>query len=80
MEPELSVVVYRYVPKEGDANEFNKKLLDAVVADGRVFISSTMLEGNFTLRLACLAFRTHLREVDALLEILHQKVAEIGET
>jgi glutamate/tyrosine decarboxylase-like PLP-dependent enzyme len=69
-EPELSVVTYRYIPKTGDANEFNKRLMDAVVKDGRVFISSTMLNGNFTLRFACLAFRTHLSTVDLLLEIL----------
>ena len=74
LEPELSVVVYRYVPKSGDANEFNKKLLEAVVADGRVFISSTMLEGNYTLRFACLAFRTHLKTVDTLLEVLRHQV------
>ena len=35
LEPELSVVTYRYVPRSGNADEFNKKLLEAVVADGR---------------------------------------------
>ena len=74
LEPELSVVVYRYVPKTGDANEFNRRLLEAVVADGRIFISSTMLEGNYTLRFACLAFRTHLKTVDTLLEVLRDQV------
>jgi len=73
IEPELSVVTYRYWPKSGDANIFNKQLLDAVVADGRVFISSTMLNGEFTLRFACLAFRTHLSTVDTLLEVLKDK-------
>jgi aromatic-L-amino-acid/L-tryptophan decarboxylase len=74
VEPELSVVVYRYAPARGDANEFNKRLLDEVVADGRVFISSTMLDGKFTLRFACLAFRTHLKTVDTLLAVLEEKV------
>lgn len=78
LEPELSVVVYRYVPKTGDANEYNKRLLNEVVADGRIFISSTMLEGEFTLRFACLAFRTHLKTVDTLLEILKEKVEFVG--
>ena len=77
LEPELSVVVYRYVPKNGDANEFNKKLLEAVVADGRVFISSTMLDGKYTLRFACLAFRTHLKTVDTLLEVLRVNVVRL---
>jgi glutamate/tyrosine decarboxylase-like PLP-dependent enzyme len=80
--PELSVVTYRYLPRgaAGDLekiNAFNKKLLEAVVADGRVFISSTMLEGKFTLRFACLAFRTRLKTVDLLLEILRENVARL---
>ena len=74
IEPELSVVTYRYLPKSGDPNIFNKRLLDAVVADGRVFISSTMLNGEFTLRFACLAFRSHLSTVDTLLEVLAKNV------
>ena len=80
LEPELSVVVYRYIPKTGDANEFNKRLLNEVVADGRIFISSTMLDGEFTLRFACLAFRTHLKTVDTLLEVLKEKVELLEKT
>ncbi len=77
IEPELSVVTYRYIPAIGDANIFNKQILESVVADGRVFISSTMLDGEFTLRFACLAFRTHLKTVDTLLEVLAQDVAVV---
>jgi glutamate/tyrosine decarboxylase-like PLP-dependent enzyme len=73
-EPELSVVTYRYIPKKGDANEFNKRLIEEVQRDGRVFISSTMLNGNFILRAAILSFRTHLQTVDLLLEVLSAKV------
>jgi glutamate/tyrosine decarboxylase-like PLP-dependent enzyme len=76
IEPELSVVTYRWLPRTADANTFNKRLLEAVVADGRVFISSTMLNGEFTLRFACLAFRTHVNAVDTLLEVLKENVAK----
>lgn len=72
--PELSVVTYRYVPSEGDANEFNKKIVEEVQKDGRVFISSTMLDGVYTLRAAILSFRTHLQTADLLLEILKNAV------
>jgi aromatic-L-amino-acid decarboxylase len=68
--PELSVVTFRYVPKQGDVDAFNKRLLDAVHTDGRVFISSTQIGGNFILRLAVLHFRSHLAMVDYLLEFL----------
>lgn len=71
-EPELTVVAYRYVPEIGDANEFNKKLMEAIHADGEIFISSTMLNGNFVLRFACLSFRTHLEHVDKLLAMLQR--------
>lgn len=77
IEPELSVVTYRWLPKTGDANTFNKRLMQAVVADGRIFISSTMLNGEFTLRFACLAFRTHLSTVDTLLSVLKGNVAKL---
>ena len=68
--PELSVVTYRYIPQHGDADRFNQQLVDAVQADGKVFISSTLIEGRFFLRLAVLHFRTHLLQVDYLLGLL----------
>jgi len=68
--PELSVVTYRYVPESGDADSFNRKLVEAVQGDGKVFISSTLINGKFYLRLAVLHFRTHLLQVDYLLDLL----------
>ena len=76
-EPELSVVTYRYIPSRGDANSFNKKLIEAVQRDGRVFISSTLLHGDFTLRFACLSFRTHLTTVDLLLKVIQKEVKRL---
>jgi glutamate/tyrosine decarboxylase-like PLP-dependent enzyme len=75
--PDLSVVMYRYVPKKGDANEFNKRLVHEVQKDGRVFISSTMLDGKFVLRVAILCFRTHIETVDLLMKILQEKASLI---
>ena len=75
--PELSVVTFRYVPTSGEANEFNRRLVDEIQKDGRVFLSSTVLDGRFTLRLAVLSFRTHLDTVDKALEILREKIAKI---
>jgi glutamate/tyrosine decarboxylase-like PLP-dependent enzyme len=73
--PDLSVVTYRYLPKHGDANAFNRRLNDAVIRDGRVFISSTLLEDRFILRLAVLCFRSHIDIIDKTLEILKEKVS-----
>jgi glutamate/tyrosine decarboxylase-like PLP-dependent enzyme len=75
--PELSVCIYRYVPSTGEANEFNRRLVEAVHRDGRVFISSTTIAGQIWLRLAVLSFRTHQREIDYLLELLTQSVNDL---
>ncbi|HET6245678.1 MAG: amino acid decarboxylase [Bacteroidetes bacterium] len=75
--PDLSIVTYRYIPKKGDVNEFNKKLVEEIQKDGRVFISSTILNGNFMLRLAVLSFRTHLDTIDLALELLKEKAQMI---
>ena len=74
--PELSVCTYRYVPAKGDANDFNAKLVEYVQRDGRIFISSTSIDGQFWIRLAVLYFRTQLREIDTLLEMFAEGVKE----
>ena len=76
-EPELSVVTFRYIPAKGNANKFNELLLKEIYKDGRVFLTSTIINGKFTFRLALLAFRTHLATIDLTLRILDQKVRYI---
>lgn len=78
--PELSVCIYRYLPQQGDPNEFNRQLVEAVHRDGKVFISSTTIDGQVWLRLAVLSFRTHLREIDYLLEFLPRMARELEQT
>jgi aromatic-L-amino-acid decarboxylase len=81
-EPDLSIVTYRWAP-DGitleRANAMNKAIIDGARHDGRVFLSSTMLEGRFTLRLAVLAFRTHRRTVDLAVEVLREQSARVAE-
>ena len=77
--PDLSIVTFRYCPRRGDANEANRRLLAAVHEDGRVFITSTLIEGTFTLRLAVLNFRTHLDTIDYLLDLLERTVRNLEE-
>jgi glutamate/tyrosine decarboxylase-like PLP-dependent enzyme len=68
--PDLSIVTFRYIPADGDADNANRRLLQAVHEDGKVFITSTRIEGRFTLRLAVLNFRTHRETIDYLLDLL----------
>jgi aromatic-L-amino-acid/L-tryptophan decarboxylase len=76
-EPELSVVTYRYIPKKGNVDAFNERLVKEIHEDGRVFLSSTILDGKFVLRLAVLSFRTHLKTIDLTLKILKEKVRKL---
>jgi glutamate/tyrosine decarboxylase-like PLP-dependent enzyme len=76
--PDLSIVTFRYRPRRGDPDAFNRRLLAAVHEDGKVFITSTLLDGVFTLRLAVLNFRTHLATIDYLLELLERKASELN--
>ena len=75
--PDLSVVTFRYHPAHGDIETHNKALLQAVHRDGRYFISSTQLDGHYTLRFACLHLRSHRDAVDGLLALLEQEAARI---
>ena len=77
--PDLSVVTYRFVPPRGDADDFNERLVAAVQQDGRIFISSTRLNGRFTLRLAVLNFRTHLAEIELALDLLEHHARRLAE-
>jgi glutamate/tyrosine decarboxylase-like PLP-dependent enzyme len=75
--PELSVAIYRYVPSTGDANEFNQALVKEIHKDGRVFLSSTTIDGTIWLRAAILSFRTHKFTVDRCLEMIADCVERV---
>lgn len=75
--PDLSVMIYRYVPKNSDADAFNLQLIEEVKKDGRVFLSSTKINDEVWLRLAVLSFRTHLSTIDTALELLEALVKKL---
>ena len=69
-EPDLSVVAFRLELKAYESDVLNKIILDYIHQDGRIFISSTILDNKLTLRAAILSFRTHKQEIDLLLYLL----------
>jgi aromatic-L-amino-acid/L-tryptophan decarboxylase len=77
-EPDLSVVTFRWAPdgvSPERADAVNQAVVDGVRRDGRVFLSSTQLDGRYTIRMAALAFRTHRRTIDLALRILREQLA-----
>jgi len=74
-EPQLSVVAFRL---RGGDDAANAELLSRVVARKRVFLSSTRLEGRYTLRLCMLSFRTHRDRVDEALDALCEEARALS--
>lgn len=69
-EPDLSISYFWYQPELTDPDLFNQKLLEYIYRDGRAFLSSTVLDGKFVIRIAVLSFRTRKKDVDRALEMI----------
>ena len=76
-EPDLSVSYFSYPSPNGDDNAFNQKLLELIHEDGRVFLSSTELDGKFLIRMAILSFRTKKATIDKAIEMIKEALNKI---
>jgi aromatic-L-amino-acid decarboxylase len=65
--PDLTVTVFR--SPGGDAA--TERLLARVNGTRRVYLTSTRIDGRYTIRLCVLSFRTHKSHVDELLAVIH---------
>ena len=72
----LSITCFRYCPPEADdVEKLNRALLETVQREGRVFLTSTDLNGTFALRACIVNFRTTEADLDVLLDA----IAEAGQ-
>ena len=79
-EPELSIFAYRYENPAFSADEnnlVNKTLIEQIHQDGKVFLSSTTIDGLVCLRIAILSFRSHKFELDLAIEEIKSKIPPI---
>lgn len=74
-EPALSTVPFRRLPAQGDANAHNLALARALQEDGRVFVSSAVIDGVACLRPCIVNFRSTEADIQALVDL----TLEIGE-
>ncbi|MEL6720901.1 MAG: aminotransferase class V-fold PLP-dependent enzyme [Bacteroidota bacterium] len=74
--PDLSIMIYRHVPQNKDANDWNQSLVQQIWQDGRFFVSSTKIDDVYWIRMAVLSFRTHLKEIDDFLDFLQILLAK----
>ena len=71
--PQLTVVPFRLA---GAGDAANQQLLERINASKRVFVSSTMLDGLYTIRPCILNHRTHRDRIDEAIEIIAKAIAE----
>ncbi len=67
---DLSIVAFRPAGAGPDDLAPGRALLERINGSGRVFVSSTMIDDRFTLRLAILSFRTHADRIDEAIELI----------
>lgn len=65
--PRLSVVAFRLRDAGADAN---RALLARINASQRIFLSSTMIDGRFTLRACIVSHRTHADRITEAIDII----------
>ncbi|TQI94623.1 aromatic-L-amino-acid decarboxylase [Amycolatopsis cihanbeyliensis] len=68
-QPDLSTVCFTLT---SGGEEANRRLLESVNAEGRIYLSSTVLDGEYYLRLCVLSHRTHAEHVTEALAVLHE--------
>jgi len=76
--PQLSVVAFRYVPKAGDVDDFNERLMRHIQQEGRVMMSGTRIDASYRLRCAILCFRTHIEHVDEAIDAIERGVEALS--
>ena len=62
-------------PPPPGADAFNRELAERIQRDGRIFLSSTLIGGRVTLRLAVLNVHVHLEHIERAIAV----VAELAE-
>ena len=80
----LSVVCFRYAParwpgEPAGLDALNKTLVEALQADGRVFLTGTVLRGRFVLRACVLHYETTEADVDALIDVVRETGARLAD-
>lgn len=76
-EPDLSVSYFWY-PFAKESNKKNKLLMDEIHADGSVFLSSSVINQQYVIRIAILAFRTKRETIDQAVEMIKRCLDKVN--
>ena len=69
--------MFRYVDIEGDVDEFNRRLVEALRRDGTIFLTSTLIDNVYMLRLSILSYRTHIDTIDLAIDVIRREVDKL---
>jgi glutamate/tyrosine decarboxylase-like PLP-dependent enzyme len=75
--PDLSVSYFWYPSDTIDQNTFNRKLLEYLHNDGAIYLSSTILNEKFVIRIAILSFRTKKETIDKAMVMIKSGLAKV---
>lgn len=75
-EPDLSVSYFWY-PFENEPDVNNQRLMNEIHADGSVFLSSSIIDERFVIRIAILAFRTKVEIIEEALSMIQRCLAKV---
>ena len=73
--PQLTVVAFRM---RGGDEERSRQLLDRINATKRVFLSSTLIRGEYWLRVCIVSHRTHVDRIDECATIVRDAAAALA--
>ena len=77
--PDLTVVPFRRLPRQGDVNEHNIRLARALQRDGRVYVTGAVIDGQSCLRPCIVNFRTHDEDVSAIVALAEEIGTQLEE-
>ncbi len=77
-EPILSLFTFRYVPKYmSDFDSLNQLLINLINDDGRIYLTQTMLDGNFVIRFQTGQFDTTREDVETAYWVIRELAAHV---
>jgi aromatic-L-amino-acid decarboxylase len=78
-EPQLSLLAFRVVRPgldEAALDALNRRVMEAVNARQRVYLTHTLARGRFLIRICVLSFRTHMDRMEMAIEDIRAAIAE----
>lgn len=76
-EPELTIVVFRIKDKKNDDDRLTQQLYTSIIEDGRIHLSTAILNGKKYIRFVPLSLQTHLAQVKDALVVINEKISEL---